>query len=457
MRSVRKQLLLSYLVLFLLFVSLMVFQEIEIGLIALGAAAFFLYGLITWAILHRYVKPIRTIVRTILPYHEGKEEFLPAIAIGREIQEESEFGKLAHTLNSLSARVQKQIESLRGQRKEIEAILQTLGEGVVAVDSEGHISFANEVACRMLGVCRQAILSFSLDEVESKRQGLIRHCYELVKKVFERSESIAETFTVEGEQKIYFHLIAAPLAQYSGFLLVLQDKTSDYKVIEMGKDFIANASHELRTPITVIRGFTETLYDHPDLSKEQIKESLEKIFRTSLRLESLIKSLLHLADVDHMGEEPFGPKELGAIAEACRSLIQTAHPEISIAIHKRSDPMWVAADSNLLEMAIMNLLQNAVKYSPAPAQIQMILESKESVCQLKVKDRGIGIPEAELSHIFDRFYTVDKARARKSGGAGLGLSIVKTIVQKHRVSIEVVSQLGEGSVFTIALPKRIVS
>ena len=221
-----------------------------------------------------------------------------------------------------------------------------------------------------------------------------------------------------------------------------------------GKEFIANASHELRTPITIIRGFAETLHDVPDLPPALIQEITGKILKTSLRLDSLIKSLLALTDIEHLSEDQLRLMDLGQSAENCRQLILAAHPNIHIEVHRLDEETPVLGDPHLLEMAIMNLLENAIKYSPDPAQIEMTAASVDRFAYLKVKDNGIGIPEADQQRIFDRFYSVDKTRSRKLGGSGLGLSIVKTIIQKLNGQVSVVSQLGKGSTFTIQLPAQ---
>jgi two-component system, OmpR family, phosphate regulon sensor histidine kinase PhoR len=428
-------------------------HDFEIGFLTLGAIILLLYGLMIWIIIHHLSRPIQQIITMIRPYQEGKEEFLPRIQMGKEIQPKNEFGKLAQTLNALNERIQKQIANLVEQRERTQEILESLGEGVIAVDVDGLVTFANRSACNMLGSARDSFLNQKIKEINARRPGLRERCQELIELALERAEVTVETCTVEEAQKYYFDLIAAPLAQHNGVILVLQDKTSDYEVIEMGKDFIANASHELRTPITIIRGFAETLHDHPQFSAAQTQEITEKILKTCLRLDTLVKSLLTLADIENLSEEQFRPVDLIAVSENCKRMLLVAHPLIKMSMHTKIEEATISADPDLLEMAVMNLLENAVKYSPVPAQIDMMVESAGEYVQLSVKDRGIGIPATDLPHIFGRFYTVDKARSRKFGGTGLGLSIVKTILQKHRGEVTVVSQLGQGTTFSIRLPK----
>ena len=430
-------------------------EAFQFGFFLLGFFILLLYSLMTWAIIHRLSRPIQQIIDAVLPYQEGFEEFLPKIVLTQVIQSD-EFSKLASTLNSLSEKIQRQIENLTRQRKETEDILESLSEGIIAFDTSAKVTFANQVSCKMLSVPHEEIMGQTLNRIKTytpKSEGLAKKCHEGVLQALQTSETIVQTWTFVDGRKIYLDMISSPLAHQSGAILVLQDKTSDYKIVEMGKDFIANASHELRTPITIIRGFAETLQDIPNLSPKMLEEITEKIVRTCGRLDKLVKSLLTLSDIENLSEDRFRHCDLSLLAENCKHLLLAAHPEARLEIETKCQRPYVKADGDLLDLAIMNLLENAVKYSASPAQINVTIEKGEQESfLLSVKDRGIGIPEKDIQHIFDRFYTVDKARSRKSGGAGLGLSIVKTIIDKHKGTVRVNSELGKGSGFIISLP-----
>ncbi len=419
--------------------------EFKRRIVLFGCGFLLLYSLVTGAIIHRLSHPLQQIIDAILPYQEG--DLLPRIALERSAIK-GEFGKLATLLHSLTDRIQKQIERLKQQRKETEEILQSLGEGVVAVDISGNTTFANETACRMLGISLDAVLGQPL----SCCGQLAAKCHEAIQQVLQTSEAVEQTWDNGQKGRIYLDLAAVPRIGQNGAILVIQDKTSDYKILEMGKDFIANASHELRTPITIIRGFAETLQDHPNLSSETLCEIAGKIVRTSGRLDKLIKGLLMLADIENLCVEKFQMIDLVALLEQSKHLLLASHPNAHLTFSSDLLRASVAADPLLLELAIMNLLENAVKYSPMPASIELSIHAAGSEARIEVRDQGIGIPEGDLSYVFDRFYTVDKARSRKSGGAGLGLSIVKTIVEKHDGKVTAASELGKGSTFTISLP-----
>jgi len=425
----------------------------EIGFLSLGAIILLLYSLMTWAIIHRLSSPIQEIINAIKPYQEGKEEFLPRIECKGSTDPADDFGKLAQTLNSLNEKIQKQIETVTYQRNENESILESLVEGIVAFNSQGIVTYANPKACKMLGVAKGALLGKSLEEVKGKSPfSLLEKCKELVLGSQQKADILYASISVGDMRKVHLDLIAIPKVFKSGAILVLQDKTSDFRVLEMGKDFIANASHELRTPITIIRGFAETLQDLPELSPEMLKEITEKIVRTCDRLNNLVKNILTLADIENIPASRFQECDLGAIVENCQYLLLSVHKDVLISVEEKREGIKVAGDAVLIELAVMNLLENAVKYSSGTPQIHIELDIVGESALITIEDKGIGIPPHDLEHIFERFYTVDKARSRRHGGAGLGLSIVKTIIEKHGGEISVSSTIGVGTRFVVTFP-----
>ncbi len=408
-------------------------------------------GMLIMALVHRVMRPVQQIIDAIRPYKEGKDEFLPRIYLKEPVQAD-EFTKLAVTINSLTDQIQKQISFLTRQKEETEEILESIGEGIIAADPSARVIFANTAACRMLGVMQEQILKKSLDSIEGISSDLLKKSHELVVHALQTAEPLTYTWVVRNKGTFYHELISAPLAHKDGALLVLQDKTSDYRIVELGKDFIANASHELKTPITIIRGFAETLQDLPEISHEMLQEITEKIVKTCIRLDKLVKSLLTLTDIEHLTEEHFEKIDLSVLVENCKNILLAVHPSAKVRIHSDMIRAFVAADPDLLNLAVMNILENAVKYSREPAVIDISIEQMLNAIYLKIKDQGIGISEEDLPQIFERFFTVDKARSRKKGGAGLGLSIVKTVIEKHRGKVLASSELGKGSAFTLILP-----
>lgn len=221
---------------------------------------------------------------------------------------------------------------------------------------------------------------------------------------------------------------------------------------DVGKDFISNASHELRTPITIIKGFAETLKDLPDISPAVYQEILEKILKNCERMDSLIRNLLLLADLENGQKSAVQECDLVEKIDAVSYGLISLHQEATIEIFASTEHAKILANGDLLELALRNLLENAVKYAKGAPQIQIRLEIVGSQAEVTILDRGIGIPAEDLPHIFSRFYTVNKAHSRKLGGAGLGLSIVKKIIENHGGTIRVSSAFGDWTQFVLTFP-----
>ena len=225
-----------------------------------------------------------------------------------------------------------------------------------------------------------------------------------------------------------------------------------HKMLYMGKEFIANASHELKTPITIIRGFAETLKDLPEVSDLMFESILEKIIRNCERMENLVTNLLILADLENHSGIAYKECDLvPLVGQVCMNLLHV-HPEAHFEKLHNDDTIIVRGDVGLLEIAFTNILKNALKYSNENKHITITLEKSKEGVLVSVRDRGIGIKEEDLERIFDRFYTVDKAHSRKLGGAGLGLSIVKMVMDKHEATIKVHSKLTIGTNFAFSFP-----
>jgi two-component system phosphate regulon sensor histidine kinase PhoR len=280
-----------------------------------------------------------------------------------------------------------------------------------------------------------------------------RPCEDLIKEAQKKGQPVVLVIKPERKQKRYLDAVAVPRGK-GGAILVLQDKTSLHKVIELGRDFIANASHELKTPITIIRGFAETLHDHPELTREVYTEITDKIVSNCQRMDTLVKNLLTLAAVDEgLPRSRLQECDLYNLVEQARLTILSVHPDAKISVEtKGEEPFDLMADSDLFFQAILNLLDNAVKYSKRPAEVKVRIEKYPTEFVIRVSDKGVGIPSEDLDRIFERFYAVDKSHSRSLGGSGLGLSIVERIIEKHQGKIDVESKLGKGTTFSITLP-----
>lgn len=425
-------------------------NDFEIGVIALATAALLLFSLMTLFIINYLTKPIQQIIDAVKPYQEGAVDGIPHIAL-KSASPSDEFYKLAETLNSLNKRIQSQIETLTQERNEKEAILESLVEGVVAVEADGTVTYANRTALQFLGYEEKGqLIGHHFSSVQQDK------CSSLLNACQREKRPLSDTLQLKRNgQKIFFDIVAAPKLEDGGAILVLQDKTSQFKLNEMRKDFVANASHELKTPLTVIRGFAETLHDNPELPAEMSGDITQKIVNNCVRMTNIIKDLLTLTDVENIPESRLVACELKPLIEKCRENVLTAYPTANVEIHQKSpQEIILNADPYLMELAFNNLIENAAKYSNPPAAITVTIEKVKDRAVIKVADKGIGIPAPDLEHIFERFYTVNKAHSRKLGGSGLGLSIVETIILKHFGQIRVTSELGVGTTFTITLPAR---
>ncbi len=420
------------------------------GFLVLSAIILFLFSALTVIILYTFMGPVRQIIRAITPYNEGAASFIPEIHIRAYLKDE--FSDLAKTFNSLSQHIQQQIATLTHERNEKEITLQSLVEGVVALDSNMNVSYANDMAIKLLALTSDAIGKplASLGAAES-----LTRAYELLHSCRQHNKCVSSELHIElGGKKMHLNIIAAP-RENQGAILVVQDISIHYRILEMRKDFIANASHELKTPITIIRGFAETLHDNPELDHNIVREITQKICHSSHRMTKIIKNLLTLADIENLRD--FSLQECAVInlVENCRHALISLYPDAVVTIDMQSESECsIQADPELLEVALMNLFENAVKYSKENANITVHIKKHEGHLQIAVQDRGIGIPERDLEQIFQRFYTVNKAESKRKGGSGLGLSIVETIIEKHFGSICVTSEVGVGSTFTITLPEN---
>lgn len=426
-------------------------QNFERGFLFFSFAFLLIFTGTSWLIFYRFSKPIQQITEAIRPYQTAEKDMIPEIVLPKSFIGDDDFNRLADTLNSLSDRIRSQIKNITEERNEKEAILESLGEGVVAVDSDMHIRYVNFIGSKMLGIPKRNLLNQPFPAVHGKISELTEKAHRLLEACQESQTILTDSISISSGRKLYLDLIAAPKMKGSGAIIVFQDKSSHYKVLEMGKDFVANASHELRTPITIIKGFAETLQDLPEISEEMLSDILEKIVRNCQRMDTLVKNLLTLADIENLPESRFKKCDVISILDNCRHLLLSVYPEAQIEI-EAPEEITLYADSDLLELAIMNLFDNAAKYSSAIPHIIVSVDKTADEFKLSVKDEGIGIPAADLEHIFERFYTVNKAHSRRLGGAGLGLSIVKTIVEKHDGTISVSSTIGKGTTFIISLP-----
>ncbi len=365
-----------------------------------------------------------------------------------------ESSRLAAAMNQMARQLSERIEREVKQRSEIEAILGCMVEGIIAVDNDERVIRLNMAAAELFGVSSKRQPGRPIQEVirQSDLQRFVQQALDL-------QEPLEEELVLHGPRQRYLHVQATPLTgsvdERIGVLIVLHDLTRLRQLESVRRDFVANVSHELKTPITAIRGAVETLLD--DAEDEACKRFLGIIFKQSERLNALVEDLLDLSRIEQgvladsweLQTAPLLPV-LVSSRTACESLIAKRQIELKIFC-----PAKLRARINppLLEQAVINLLTNAIKYSAENSRVVIDVAQLEEQISIRVQDFGCGIAKEHLPRLFERFYRVDLARSRNLGGTGLGLAIVKHVVQAHRGEVRVTSTPGEGSCFTILLPR----
>ncbi len=368
-----------------------------------------------------------------------------------------EIGALAESMNQMALQLDERIRTIIAQQNEQKAVFSSMVEGVLAVNTTGIVMSVNNAAMKMLGVTAEQSINKSVEEV-------IRNAdlQQFIRSGLESQESIeGQMMLHEGpQQELYLQVHGTPLVGDSGdtigVLVVLNDISHSRRLEEVRRDFVANVSHELKTPVTSIKGFIETLQDGAMENPEDRRRFLEIIARQTHRLDSIIDDLLMLSRVEQQSEKEqvsMTPSKILPILSAAAGLCELKAAEKNIRIEiECSEAVEATVNASLLEQAVVNLVDNAVKYSDAGAEVRIESQYSETELLISVCDHGCGIAKEHLSRLFERFYRVDKARSRKLGGTGLGLSIVKHIIQSHLGHVTVESTPGQGSVFTIHLP-----
>lgn len=404
------------------------------------------FTFLIWLVFHHQTKPVFDIINAIKPYQEGKTEFLSPIQLSTQ---EGEFNQLSSTLNSLSEKIRMQVGRLTHEKNQKNAILESLIEGVIAVNNRLEVVYLNQAARGFLGLEKGEHQPFSILDLHQPV------CEQLIKKAMHVQEPVSSILKTGRKKYKVLDLVAVRLPDHEGAILVMQDKTALHRVIEMGRDFVANASHELKTPITIIRGFTETLHDHPDIGQPMLLNITHTILNNCTRMETLVKNLLTLAALDEgLPDSRLKLTDIQDLIDQAIQTIKVIHPQaIFHIILDEKESFLFKVDPDLFLQALLNLIDNACKYSKPPAQVTIRLNVKNEKLELKVSDKGIGIPKEDIDRIFERFFAVDKSHSRALGGSGLGLSIVEQIVEKHQGKIEVESQEGMGTTFTLHIPK----
>jgi two-component system phosphate regulon sensor histidine kinase PhoR len=416
-----------------------------------SAAALALGTLLGYPIANRLTRPLREMRRIAERYAQGDFRRRAVVPGGDEV------ALLGASLNRMGEELAKRIREGDSDRGKTEAILSAMVEGIIAVDRDERIVLINRSGRELVGIGPLA--------VEGKRSWeaiRIGAVVEILRAALDGRESWRDEVAISGGQPArVVEAHAAPIrtdeGEVVGAVAVLHDVTRLRKLESHRRDFVANVSHELKTPLTTIRAAVETLLAGAASDPESGPRFLQKIDDQSARLQALIADLLSLSRLESEGlvRKP-APVDLRELVADCveRFGERAAGKRIRLALATGGPaPATVLGDDGALAQVFDNLVDNAVKYTPEGGEVDVRIREVGARYAVEVQDDGLGIAERDLDRIFERFYRVDRARSRDVGGTGLGLAIVKHIVLLHRGSVHVASELGSGSTFTVFLPR----
>lgn len=424
---------------------LSVYRQIALGA---GVSAFF-FGLLSFLLARRISRPLEDMRR--MAEHLSQGDLAVRVARPKDLEMQT----LARSLNRMAVQLEERLAQITRQNDRQRAVFASMVEGVIAVDGNGYILDMNEAATRLLDLVPAQARGRLLQEV-------IRNpnLQQFVSGTLASVSPTESDIVLHGQEDRFLQLhgsvLMDPHGNRLGALVVMNDITRVKRLETVRRDFVANVSHELKTPITAIKGCVETLASGATPKSEDETRFLAMMGRQVDRLSAIIEDLLSLSRLEHDAEHKRIPLETGPIGDILRRAVQA----FSKAAQARNIRVELACAENLaapvnaalLEQAVCNLIDNAIKYSGEGSRIAVSAVANGADIEIRVSDEGPGIEKKHLSRIFERFYRVDQARSRALGGTGLGLAIVKHIALAHSGSASVESVPGHGSTFSIRFP-----
>ena len=363
----------------------------------------------------------------------------------------TEVDDLTKAFNMMHSELNENLKEVSRQKKQIETILLHMNDGILAFNIEGNIIHKNNAANKLLELTgKERTFSEIFDKIDSK--------INLEKIIYLEDWTSTEEKVTIGEKtlNLFFAAFKDEEDRPEGAIVVIQDITEHIKLDSMRTEFVADVSHELKTPITSILGYSDTLLED-ECDDETSKKFLQRIYTQANRMSELVSDLLTLSRYDaDMISSRIEEFDLG-------ELVKSIYDSFSFEIDKKNqkaecfvtaDVLHVKADKAGIEREVTNILSNAIKYTPENGEIKIYVGFVYNDAYIKVIDTGIGIPEEDLEKVFERFYRVDKARTREMGGTGLGLSIAKEILDKNNSKIDIKSELGKGTEVVIRIPTK---
>ena len=421
-----------------------------INLILLSIILIGLAGFISYLRALKITRPLNILRRATEQIAEGN------FSAKVPISENSEFAPVAEAMNKMMIQLADRIRTITRERNEKEQILFNMTDGIFLLDNMSTVKSINPTLAKMTGIPMEHAINKPIESIR-----LDSALKTFIQKSIQTKETIEDIVSLKESDGMtsFFHIHGTPIlgkgnSRY-GTLIMMNDVTQIRRLEGLRQEFIANVSHELKTPITLIKGFTETLLDGAIDNKEDAIRFISIIENHTGRIESIIDNLMQLSKLEKDGsginkEEIVVDQLIESSILAVRNYAETS----KVTINYLPNSIRIYGNQRLLEQAIINFLSNAIRYSSPDHVIDIRCEQKNKMVWISVQDYGCGISETHLPKLFQRFYRVDQARSRQGGGTGLGLAIVKHIVQSHGGNVSVKSKVNKGSTFTIALPDQ---
>ena len=402
--------------------------------------------LVGYFVLKSVVSPMKKLIKSAEKIASGEN-----VQIGDKIKNDGDLGDLENAFSIVTNELNQKLSEVNRQKKQIETILLHMTDGIIAFDMDGEIIHINPAAKTLLGLSDK---ENSFEKIFKKLNIDIN----IEKIVYLENWTSSEQRKNVGDK--YVNILFAPFQDENdrpaGVIALIQDITEHVKLDNMRKEFVADVSHELKTPITSIMGYSDTLLEG-DYDDETRVKFLNVISSEARRMARLVTDLLTLSRYDNKKiDTDTTDFDLGELVKKCQEKLgyQIEKKKHHVECFVTASVPPVVADKDGIERVVLNILSNAIKYTPDNGTIKVYVGFVYNDAYIKIIDNGIGIPEEDLTRIFDRFYRVDKARSRELGGTGLGLSIAKEILDQNKGSIDIKSKVGKGTEVVIRLPTR---
>ncbi|KZZ85852.1 MULTISPECIES: ATP-binding protein [Bacillaceae] len=407
--------------------------------------------LLGFRITSQYTKPIESATKVAMELAKGNYK-------ARTYEDHmDETGMLSQSINILARNLQDMTRAQEMQKDRLETLIENMGSGLILIDGRGYINLVNRAYKETFHADGENFLyRLYYDAFEHKE------IVDIIEEIFMTEVRVRKQLQVSiGIDRRHFEIYGAPIIgtndEWKGIVLVFHDISELKKLEQMRKDFVANVSHELKTPITSIKGFSETLLDGAMSDQQTLEYFLSIILKESDRLQTLIQDLLDLSKIEQQAFKlTFNDCDLHEILDDIVAILSSKaeEKEVSLTVDSEAQVIPAIGDMYRIKQIFINLINNALTYTPKGGTVHITLRNGKDHAIVTISDTGIGISEDEIPRIFERFYRVDKARSRNSGGTGLGLAIVKHLVEAHRGQISVSSKVGEGTTFTVKFNKR---